>query len=61
MSSTNQPLKSRKPVSGRVSSGRGPVALVPREANFGKSGARGDSIGLDGAESEAIRRAGDFG
>ena len=40
-------LNCRKPTSGRVPSVRGPVALVPREANTGKSGAGGYSIGPD--------------
>ena len=40
-------LNCRKPTSGRVPSVRGPVALVLREANTGKSGAGGYSIGPD--------------
>lgn len=40
-------LNGRKPTSGRVPSVCGPVALVLREANTGKSGAGGYSIGPD--------------
>jgi hypothetical protein len=54
-------LKRRKPVSGRVPSGRGPAALVPDGPMLAKRGYRGCSIGADRAGSDGIRRAGDFG